>query len=52
MYGGKRLDKKKIIIKMRLKDFVWNEFFIFYVLVDKLRDIIFVFIVMDYDCII
>jgi len=49
MHGGKRLDKKKTTIKRRNKDPVWNESFIFHVPVDKLRDITFVFTVMDYD---
>ena len=49
MHGGKRLDKKKTTIKRRSKDPVWNESFIFYVPVDKLRDITFVFTVMDFD---
>lgn len=49
MHGGKRLDKKKTTIKRRSKDPVWNESFIFHVPVDKLRDITFVFTVMDYD---
>ncbi|RMX58613.1 hypothetical protein pdam_00006460, partial [Pocillopora damicornis] len=44
-----RLDKKKTTIKRRSKDPVWNESFIFYVPVDKLRDITFVFTVMDFD---
>ena len=49
MLSGKRIDKKKTTIKRRTRDPVWNESFIFEVPVEKLRDISFVFTVMDFD---
>ena len=47
--GGKRTEKKKTTIKKRTRDPVWNESFIFNVPVEKLRDMTFVFSVMDFD---
>ncbi|EDO43704.1 predicted protein, partial [Nematostella vectensis] len=49
MHKDRRLDKKKTTIKRRTRDPVWNESFIFDVPLDKIRDLTFVFNVMDYD---
>ncbi|XP_065071613.1 synaptotagmin-7-like isoform X2 [Rhopilema esculentum] len=48
-YGGTRIDKKKTAIKKRCLNPVWNEVFDFDVPIDKIRDISFVFTVMDFD---
>ena len=49
VHAGKRIDKKKTQIKRRTLNPVWNEVFTFDVPIDKIRDITFVFTVMDFD---
>jgi synaptotagmin-1 len=49
IHKEKRIDKKKTTIKKRTRDPVWNESFIFDVPLDKIRDLSFIFSVMDYD---
>ena len=49
VYAGKRIDKKKTQVKKRTLNPVWNEVFTFDVPIDKIRDITFVFTVMDFD---
>jgi len=49
VYAGKRIDKKKTQVKKRTLNPVWNEVFNFDVPVEKIRDITFVFTVMDFD---
>eukprot|EP00794_Sanderia_malayensis_P012646 gene12646-13945_t len=49
VYAGKRIDKKKTSVQRRTLSPIWNEEFEFDVPIDKLRDITFVFTVMDYD---
>lgn len=49
MYKDKWVEKKKMVMMKRNLNFIFNEFFVFDIFMEKLREMIIIIIVMDKD---